>query len=218
MRERYLSILWPLLTVLIAISLWFGVKAAGDNLLKNDTARSGIGSLERAGNAAEAQRIIASWNRQVPDFRSQADTKQESLLSRVMTNQGRKLTEVAKRSLVFDLFFIGFYASAVAVACLLAATEIAVRSRKRRPRLVALGIKLASLQFVTAGFDVIENFALWRMLSGSVKNPWPAVAYFCSMAKFSLLAVSFFYIFLAFGFWMIDHRRRPVRKTIPATP
>ena len=217
MRKEYLSILWPLLTVLIAISLWFGVKAGGDNLLHNDTARSGIGSLERAGSAAEAESIIRSWNRQVPDWRSQTDIKEQGSLSRVFTNQGRKLTEVATRSLVFDLFFIGFYASAMAVACLLAATEIAVRSRKRRPRLVALGIKLASLQLVTAGFDVVENFALWRMLSDSVTNPWPWLAYACSIAKLSLVAFSLFYIFIAFGFWVVDHRRRPVSKSIPAT-
>ena len=217
MREGYLSILWPLLPVLIAISCWFGVKAGGDNLLQNDTARSGIGSLERAGSVKEAQAIIESWKHQVPDRRSQADIEKQYAVSHWFSNQGRMLTEVAKRSLLFDLFFIVFYASAVAVACLLAATEIHCRSRKPKPRLVALGMQLARLQIVTAGFDLIENFALWRMLSAPLSNPWPSIAYVSSIAKFTLVGVSLFYIFIAFVFWVIDHRRRPLRRTLSVT-
>lgn len=217
MREGYLSILWPLLPVLIAISCWFGVKAGGDNLLQNDTARSGIGSLERAGTVKEAQAIIDSWKHQVPERRSQADIEKQYAVSRWFSNQSRMLTEVAKRSLLFDLFFIVFYASAVAVACLLAATEIHCRSRKPKRRLVALGMKLARLQIVTAGFDLIENAALWRMLSAPLSNPWPWIAYVSSIAKFTLLAVSLFYVFIAFVFWVIDHRRRPLRRTLSVT-
>ena len=217
MREGYLSILWPLLPVLIAISCWFGVKAGGDNLLQNDTARSGIGSLERAGSVKEAQAIIESWKHQVPERRSQADIEKQYAVSHWFSNQGRMLTEVAKRSLLFDLFFIVFYASAVAVACLLAATEIHCRSRKPKPRLVALGMQLARLQIVTAGFDLIENVALWRMLSATLSNPWPSIAYVSSIAKFTLVAVSLFYIFIAFVFWVIDHRRRPLRRALSVT-
>ena len=203
--------------MLIAISCWFCVKAGGDNLLQNDVARSGIGSLERAGSVKEAQKIIESWKHQVPERRSQADIEKQYAVSRWFSNQGRMLTEIAKRSLLFDLFFIVFYASAVAVACLLAATEIHCRSRKSRPRLVALGMQLARLQIVTAGFDLIENVALWRMLSASLSNPWPWIAYVSSIAKFTLLAVSFCYVFIAFVFWVIDHRRRPLRRTVSVT-
>ena len=217
MREGYLSILWPLLPVLIAISCWFGVKAGGDDLLQNDTARSGIVSLELAGSVNEAQAIVDSWKHQVPERRSQADITEQNAVSRWFSNQGRTLTEVARRSLLFDLFFIVFYSSVVAVACLLAATEIHCRSRKPRPRLVALGMQLARVQIVTAGFDLIENIALWRMLSASLSNPWPWIAYVSSIAKFTLVAVSLFYIFIAFVFWVIDHRRRPLRRALSAT-
>ena len=217
LRERYLSILWPLLAVLIAISCWFGVKAGGDNLLQNNAARNGIVSLASAGSVNDAQVIIDSWKHQVPERRSQAYIEKQNVVSRWFSNQGRPLTDVAKRSLLFDLFFIVFYTSAMAVACLLAATEIHCRSRKPRRRLVALGMHLARLQIVTAGFDLIENFALWRMLSAPLSNPWPWIAYVSSIAKFSLLAVSVVYIFIAFFFWVVDHRRRPVRRTLPAT-
>ncbi len=217
MRERYLSILWPLLPVLIAISCWFGVKAGGDNLLENDTARSGIGSLQRARSVQEAQAIVDSWQHQVPERRSQADIDKQYAVTRWFSNQGRMLTEVAKRSLLFDLFFILFYTSVVAVACLLAATEIHCRSRKPKPRLVGVGLRLARLQFLTIGFDLIENIAVWRMLSAPVSSPWPWIAYHSSVAKFTVLAVSLFYVFIAFVFWVIDHRRRPLRRTLPAT-
>jgi hypothetical protein len=217
LRERYLNILWPILAVLIAVSCWFGVKAGGDNLLKNDYARSGIGSLERAGSVEEARWIISTWNQRVPERRSKSETDNLGAITRLFSNQGLMLTEVALRSLVFDLFFIFFYASAMAVACLLAATEIQCRRRKSKSRLVALGMQLALMQIVTAGFDVVENIALWRMLSAPVRNPWPWIAYVSSIAKFALLAVSLFYIFIAFVIWVIDHRRPSSRKVVVAT-
>ena len=211
LRDKHLSILWPLFPALIAISFWFGVKAGGDNLLKdNKTAVSGIGSLERAGSVHEAQKIIDSWNRKAPERRTRSEIENASFLSSILSNDGRMLTNVARRSLVFDLFFIIFYAFALAVACLLAATEIAVRRPKTGSRLVALGIRLAYLQILTASLDLVENFALWRMLSGgSIARVWPWLSYGCSIAKYALVALSLLYILIAFVFWVIDHRQHP---------
>lgn len=207
LREKHLSILWPLFPALVAISFWFGVKAGGDNLLKNKTARHGIGSLERAGSVPQAQWIIQSWNQKAPDRRTQSEIKDPKFLS-FFSNDGRMLTEVAKRSLVFDLFFILFYASTLAVACLLAAAQIAVRRRKQEEsRLVAAGIRLAYAQIITASFDLLEDFALWRMLSGSTWKIWPWVAYGCSVAKWAFVAISLTYVLIAFVFWVIDHRQ-----------
>jgi hypothetical protein len=213
LRNKHLSILWPLFPVLIAISFWFGVKAGGDNLLKDEqTARSGIGSLERAGTVSQAQWIIKSWNRKAPDRRTQSEIKNPKFLS-FLSNDGRLLTAVAKRSLVFDLFFILFYASTLAVACLLAATELAVRRRKQEEsRLVGAGIRLANAQIITASFDLLENFALWRMLEGSTWKIWPWVAYVCSIAKWSFIVISLTYVLIALVFWVIDHRQDPQKS------
>lgn len=216
LHEEYLSTLWPLLPVIIAISLWFGVKAGGDNLLKNETARNGIGSLQRAGTLAQARLIIASWDERAPERRSRAEIDKQSWVSRLLSNEGRMLTDVAKRSLVFDFFFIVFYATAMAVACLLAATEIEFRSRTRRPRLVNFGIHLAWMQIATALFDVVENIALWRVLNSAAWSIWPPMASFCSYAKYALLAISLCYIFIAFAFWVSDHRRPQVRRIVQA--
>src|SRR5215510_3350628 len=216
LRDELLSILWPLFPVLIAISLWFGVKAGGDNLLRNKTAISGIGSLERAGTVDEARKIISSWNQRAPERRSQIEIKNESFLSRFLSNDGRMLTSVARRSLIFDLFFIVFYTSVMAAACLLAATEIALRRDKQKSRLVSLGIKLAYIQLLTAGADLIEDVALWRMLSNSTSRLWPWLAYVCSWTKYALVATSLVYILLAFIFWVVDNRRHPAIKPSPA--
>ena len=218
LRDKHLSILWPLFPALIAISFWFGVKAGGDNLLKNDTARSGIGSLERAGSVEQAQWIIQSWKDKAPDRRTQSEIESPHLLSSMLSHDGRILTEVAKRSLVFDLFFIIFYSCTMAVACLLAATQIAVRGPKKGSRLVAYGLRLAYAQILTATFDMMEDFALWRMLSGSMSKVWPLIAYGCSIAKYLLLATSLMYVFVAFVFWVMDHRRHPsIKRATPAT-
>ena len=215
LRDKHLSILWPLFPALIAISLWFGVKAGGDNLLKNPIAPHGIVSLELAGSVPQAQRIIQSWNKKVPDQRTQSDTKNRKFFS-FLSNDGRMLTEVAQRSLIFDLFFIVFYASTLAVACLLAATQIAVRRRKQEEsRLVTAGIRLAYAQIITASFDLLEDVALWIMLSGSTWKIWPWLAYGCSIAKWAFVVISLAYVLIAFVFWVIDHRQDQ-QRAVPA--
>jgi hypothetical protein len=212
LQDKHLSILWPLFPVLIAISIWFGVKAGGDKLLKNQTARSGIGSLERAGSLQEAQKVIASWNHVAPERRTPREIENSNFLTRILSNDGRLLTSIARRSLVFDLFFILFYTSALAVACLLASTEIAVRRNKTESRLVALGIRLAYFQILTGGFDGLEDLALWRMLQGSVCPFWPPFAYVCSVVKYILIAASLLYVLIACIFWVIDHKQHQASK------
>jgi uncharacterized membrane protein len=209
LRNIHLTVLWPLFPVLIAISFWFGVKAGGDNLLKNNTARSGMGSLERAGSVEQAQWVIQSWKEKAPDTRTKSQIDNPNLLSSILSNDGLMLTEVAKRSLVFDLFFILFYSSALAVACLLAATHMAVRRPQEMSRLVEHGIRLAYAQILTATFDVLENVALWMMLRGSKFGLWPLLAYGCSVAKYILVAISLVYVLIAFIFWVIDHSHHP---------
>ena len=209
LRNIHLTVLWPLFPVLIAISFWFGVKAGGDNLLKNDTARSGMGSLERAGSVEQAQWVIQSWKEKAPDRRTKSETDNPNLLSSILSNDGLMLTEVAKRSLVFDFFFILFYSSSLAVACLLAATHIAVRRPQEMSRLVEHGIRLAYAQILTASFDVLENIALWMMLRGSTFGLWPLLAYGGSVVKYILVAISLVYVLIAFVFWVVDHSHHP---------
>ena len=42
--------------------------------------------------------------------------------------------------------------------------------------------------FAAALFDMIENYGLWRVLTGSVDPMFPQIAAFCATIKFILLA------------------------------
>jgi hypothetical protein len=61
--------------------------------------------------------------------------------------------------------------------------------------------------FVAALFDAVENFALWRILSGAFESNYPAIAAFCASIKFVLLIVGVIY---ALGGWLL-----PEKKTFP---
>lgn len=41
--------------------------------------------------------------------------------------------------------------------------------------------------FVAAAFDAVENYALWKILTGSILTPFPQIAGVCASVKFSLL-------------------------------
>ncbi len=43
---------------------------------------------------------------------------------------------------------------------------------------------------VAALLDGVENFALWRIVLGEYRSPWPEVATGCATVKFSLLALA----------------------------
>lgn len=43
--------------------------------------------------------------------------------------------------------------------------------------------------FAAALFDAVENYALWKVLTGGVFSPYPEIAAFCATIKFILLIV-----------------------------
>jgi hypothetical protein len=194
------SVLWSVVALLIAINLWLGIKAGGDNLLNNLTAPRGIISLETTGSVESARKIIQSWNKNTPGE--------------------IPLRSIALRSLIYDYIFIVFYTFTLALVCLIAAGVFNANHEKlNRLGLVKLGVGLARLQIVTAALDAIENIALWRMLRDSTLSIWPLLARWCALPKFGLIAVSFIYILLAFIFWIGEsHKRKPLRKSQVSTP
>jgi hypothetical protein len=50
--------------------------------------------------------------------------------------------------------------------------------------------------FVAAGFDAIENLALWLILTGAVLSPYPEIAALCASLKFALLVAGLLTIFV----------------------
>ena len=45
--------------------------------------------------------------------------------------------------------------------------------------------------FAAAIFDAVENYALWRVLTGDVVSPYPEIAALCAAIKFTLLMIGF---------------------------
>ena len=190
--------LWPAIALVIAINLWLGIKAGGDNLLENPTARWGIVSLEMAGTVDKAKAILQGWARKSPE--------------------GIPLRTIALRSLIYDCVFLVLYTATLAMACLIAAALIDTRHPKlARMGLAKMGRGLAHLQGVVAALDTVENIALWRMLRASGSYVWPALAKSCAVPKFALIAITSTYILIVFVVRLGEAKQLTRKNTVAAT-
>jgi hypothetical protein len=133
--------------------------------LTTEAAPQGIVSYELAGSAVQAQRILDSWD---------ASTRLHAAFA-----------------LGFDYVFMLAYATTIGLACVMAAGVL----RSRNWPLAAAGAALAWGQWLAAGLDAIENVALTNMLFSSVVSPWPQVAYWCAIIKFTLVFLGLVYTF-----------------------
>lgn len=80
----------------------------------------------------------------------------------------------------FDYFFMPAYSLSLSMGLLLARDE----RKTWHLRLAAWagwGVLVAAL------LDAVENYALWKELTGSVVSPYPQLAAFCASIKFALL-------------------------------
>jgi hypothetical protein len=78
----------------------------------------------------------------------------------------------------FDYLFMITYSVFLWLACL----QAAERSVKFSSALIVL----AWLQPLAGFLDATENFALYQMAFGSMKNIWPLLAYSCAVPKFMI--------------------------------
>jgi hypothetical protein len=130
-----------------------------DQPIKSHQARLGIVSFELAGDVPTAQAIVDSWD------------------ARART--------VAGVGLGLDYLFMLAYSTTLAMACLWAANVF----RRRNWALASVGVPLALGQWVAAVLDATENLALIRILVDGAHDPWPAVAWWAAVPKFSLLTL-----------------------------
>jgi hypothetical protein len=186
------SVRWPVLALLLALSLWLGTKAGADGYLYNDKiAPYGIVSLELAGDATEASRIISFW-----DLWGARDD--------------------ALRSIAYDYIFLLFYSTTLALACVIAAS---LPGRDRSSWYARLGLGLAWAQWLAALLDVIENVALTKMLTAPrVGDSWPVVAWWCAIPKFALIILGLLYIVAAGVVWFVFWGRGRLGLTVFAYP
>lgn len=92
----------------------------------------------------------------------------------------------------FDYLFLLVYASFISLLIF----RINEKLWKSRP-MYKIGKVLIYLTFVAALFDMIENFALVKLLLGDLKQTWSSVAYYFATSKFVILIVSIAYILLS---------------------
>jgi hypothetical protein len=130
-----------------------------DQPLRTAAAPHGIISFELARTVQAAQSMLASWD----------------WLARVY----------AGLSLGLDYLYLVVYSTAIAFGCV----WIAARNRTRRPRFARAGIAIAWSQWAAALFDAVENAALFRVLTGSIAEHWPMLAWGCASLKFFLVAI-----------------------------
>jgi hypothetical protein len=125
----------------------------------------GIVSYELAGSVSRAQQILASWD-------------QQAQLS-------------AAFSLGLDYVFMLAYSAAIGLACIWTADAL----HRRNWPLAWVGAPLAWGVWLAAAFDATENIALVVVLFGTVQAPWPEVARWCAIFKFSLIFLGLVYAF-----------------------
>lgn len=70
-----------------------------------------------------------------------------------------------------------------------------------------VGIFLIWSVFLAALFDFIENIGLIKLLMGDLKQFWVSLAYYFSMAKFSILLIVLSYILVNFSIFLFRKYR-----------
>jgi hypothetical protein len=132
--------------------------------LNTEVAPSGIISFELAGKLPVAQRIVESW--------------------------GQTGRVYAGLNLGLDYLFMVAYSSCISLGCMLVARSLA----RWGESLSSVGVLLAWAQFGAALLDAMENYALIQVLLGSQQAWWPAVARWCAIPKFLIVAAGLVYV------------------------
>lgn len=152
----------------IAATLVIGCFMLGP-ILRTKAAPHGIVSLELAGDVKQAQSVINSWDDKARQF--------------------------AFKSTLLDFLFIVAYSTALGLACVLAHKVYADTGALAILGAPWIGTLLAWGLTAAGALDIIENVALLIMLGGNVTEPWPQVARWCALPKFSLLFAGAMYSF-----------------------
>jgi hypothetical protein len=133
--------------------------------LHEDVTGESIVDFELAGSVDRANEILAAW-------------------------RAEGVIDDAKAIQVFDLLYPVIYSAALAGACVAAA---GAWRRRGRGRWAQIGIAMAWVAFVAAGFDYIENVGLDISLWDEPMAPWPQVARVAAIAKFAGIYTSLLY-------------------------
>ena len=134
--------------------------------LKTAAAAGGIVSYELAGTIEQAQTILTSWGTQGQIY--------------------------AGLNLGLDYLFILFYVTTIGLGCVLITQNLT--RKMRAPLLVTVGLVLAWGLILAGLLDCIENFALIKILLGSLSGQLATLARWCAIFKFLLVAAGLVYV------------------------
>lgn len=173
----------PLFFVLLSLTIVVMiVMNSAGSILNTEDAPYGIISFEFAGNVQRAQAILASW-----DAAAQVHAA---------FIQG------------LDFLYLAIYSTTIALACLWAGETL---KRATWPP-VSLGLFLAWGLWFAALCDALENFALVKMLFGSISSPWPQIASVCAVIKFALIFLGLVYALYALVIRFAIIKKSPATK------
>jgi hypothetical protein len=104
---------------------------------------------------------------------------------------GSSGVDAAQMAHYIDFAYLVTYALALSAACVVLAARAADRGKTG---LAAIGPRIAWLAVIAAALDAVEDVALLLVLDGRTEQPWPAIAFGCSVVKFAMLAVVIVYL------------------------
>jgi hypothetical protein len=174
----------PLFFTFLALTVvLFAVFRVLDEPLRTAAAPNGIVSFEFAGLPDQAEVIVSSWNETTPLGFPQ-----------ILGGYSETSPVVyAAFGLGLDYLFMPVYSLALSLGTLLAAGRHA-------GWLKSLGAVAGWGAFGAAIFDAVENYALWRVLSGDIISPYPEIAAVCAVVKFFLISWGLLYAIVG---WII---------------
>jgi hypothetical protein len=178
---------------LIAVSVLALLPTVGGAITKplhEDVTGESIIDFELAGSVDRAEEILAAWRTE-------------------------DVIDDAKAIQVFDLVYPLIYSTALAGLCIAAAGAWRRRGRIGWAR---LGIAMAWVALVAAGFDYVENLGLGITLWDHPMSPWPQVSLVAALGKFAGIDSSLAYALTGIAAWALSRRGRRPASGPPRTP
>ena len=123
--------------------------------------------------------------------------------ARVITSWDATQQAAATAGVYWDFLWLLCYSTTISLACVWAAGVFS-----RSPYLASIGYALAWLLWLAALLDAVENVALLQMLGGATQPPWPALAYWCALAKFDIIFLGLVYVLAGAGGWLLSRRTK----------
>jgi hypothetical protein len=176
--RKPLFFMFLILTILI-----YGVFDILDKPFRNPVSPNGIVSLELAFAPYRTYEIVKSWEIAEWHAKDLDDLPEDSLLRYGFVQYSNPLPfHFLYFGLGFDYLFMPVYALALSLGLLLASYE--------KPQWLRSYAALASWGvFIAALFDAVENYALWKILTGNIVTPFPEIAGGSAIIKFTLLSL-----------------------------